>query len=512
LIPRFPEFRRKLEELLGGEAARVRNAFITHLVSLWESGRYRHPVLLFSFLARHGRTDLALRILPLIIRRKLDENDVAGARAFLDPRAILFSAPPTPEEGRELAALTAVGRLRAALLDEEADTADDAQAEAQRAVSAESAPRLRGEMHVERAKFLLSTGSAAAALEELKRGLLFSQETGGGGGGDRGERLCYLWLGVTMLADGRLRDAAEYLGLSQRLCHEVGDTPGGLWTQIYLAICRFVEGAYTRCLSEIERGFGMARAAYRREVELFLLFLKARILFQVGSYEECSLCLQACLCTATLYSMDDAMPVLRAWLGRTLVHRGERDAGIRLLETLDQTREVLLFQAEGALFSGGLENASLYVERALGLPDALRFSRPEVLPWRDGLAGVEGRCFRLGRGDAFLRRTLLALRAYLLGVRGFSDEGIRELRQLTRGEKTVEEDPAVAWCNYLYSRVLPETASEEVDDKLTILAKALKILQERASRIDAPAERSSFLWQNTWNRMIMEEARERKLV
>ena len=27
-----------------------------------------------------------------------------------------------------------------------------------------------------------------------------------------------------------------------------------------------------------------------------------------------------------------------------------------------------------------------------------------------------------------------------------------------------------------------------------------------------PGERSSFLWRNRWNRMIMEEARDRKLV
>ncbi len=51
-----------------------------------------------------------------------------------------------------------------------------------------------------------------------------------------------------------------------------------------------------------------------------------------------------------------------------------------------------------------------------------------------------------------------------------------------------------------------------MDDKETVLGKALKSLQERASRIDAPSERSSFLSQNRWNRRIMDEARERKLV
>jgi hypothetical protein len=316
-----------------------------------------------------------------------------------------------------------------------------------------------------------------------------------------------------MLAEGRLGEAVEYLALSQRLCYEAHDAPGMLWTLAYLAGSLFIDGLFTQCLSVIEQGLAEARKLFRREVELFLLFLRARTRFQVGAYDECSLDLQSCLCCATLYSLDDALPVLRAWLGRTFLHRDEGASGTRLLESLSrQTREVLLFQAEGCLFSGALENASLYIERALALSTESRFPAPEGITWQDGFSPVEGRCFKLSRGSALLQRTLLGMRAYLLGLRGFRDEGIRELHQLTRGQKSLDEDPRAAWFNYLYSQVLPEAGSEEVDDKVTVLSKSLKTLQERASRIDAPGERSSFLWRNRWNRMIMEEARNRKLV
>jgi tetratricopeptide (TPR) repeat protein len=523
LIPRFPALRRKVEELLGAEAVTLRGRFVSHVMDLWTGGKYRHPVLLFTFLARSGKTDLALRILPEIIRRKLDEKDTAGARAFCDLRALDFSAPPTVEQSRELAAVAAIGRLRAALLDQDEEAATAAQSEAQRCVAG-AVPRgisgsrgaLIGGVHIERAKCFLSDGNAASALEELKKGLLVHQEAREENPSEpaaqRGERACYLWLGTTMLADGRMREAVEYFGLSQRLCHESGDAPGSLWTDLCLSTCLFIDGRYTQCFAAIESGLKRARAIYRRETELFLLFLKARTLFQVGSYQECSLSLQGCLCLASVYSIDGALPVLRAWLGRTLLHQGEIVSGTRLLESLPQTREVFLFLAEGSLFSEGLENASLYIERGLAVPAAFRFPSPEVISWRDGFAGIEGRCFRLSRGDAFLRRTLSGLRAYLQGLRGFREEGIAELHQLTRGEKSVEEDPVVYWFNYLYSRVLPESGSEDVDDKVTVLSKSLKTLQQRASRIDAPTERSSFLWRNRWNRMIMEEARERKLV
>jgi hypothetical protein len=193
------------------------------------------------------------------------------------------------------------------------------------------------------------------------------------------------------------------------------------------------------------------------------------------------------------------------------VHAGDLASGSHLLESLEPTREVLVFQAEAAIFGGDDAEAARRVERGLAIPASIRFPPPEASSWRDGFSGVEGRCHRLSRGDALLQRMLTALNAYLKGTGASAGEGIRDLHQLTRGEKAVDIEPAAYWHHWLYSRVLPESG-EDVDDRGTIFGKSLKILQERASRIDAPAQRSSFLWQGRWNRMIMEEARERKLL
>ena len=515
LIPRFPTLRRKLEDLLGREGEVLRQRFVEHLARLWESGTYRHPVLLFSFLARNGRTEQALKVLPEIIRRKLDECDPAGAAAFCDPRTFEFTQPPTADQARELAAVTALGRLRAALLQRDGEAAESAQAEVKKLAASDLSASLRGEVLTERGKYFLSVGGAGSALEELKKALLLYQE-GGSADADRsperGERACYRWLGAAMLAEGRLGEAVEYLALSQRLCHEAHDATGMLWTLVYLGDSLFLGGRYTQCLAVIEDGLVSARGLFRREVELFLLFLRARTRFQLGAYEQCALELQSCLATADLYSMEAALPVLRGWLGRTMVHGDSLASGVKLLESLRQTREVLLFLAEGSLFSEGLENASLYIERALAFPPETAVPAPEGITWQDGFTPVEGRSFRLARSGGLLQRSLLGMRGFLLGIRGFRDEGIRELRELTRGQKALDEDPRGSWFNYLYSRVLPEAATEEVDDKVTVLSKSLKTLQERASRIDAPGDRSSYLWRNRWNRMIMEEARERKLL
>ncbi len=546
LIPRFPVLRRKLEESLGVKGIALRDRFLASMYAQWEAGKYPHTVLLFTFFARNGRTDLALRVLPELVRRKLDEGDVSGARTFLEMERLEFSAAPTRAQRAELESLAAFGTLRAALLKEDREAAEAARRSVTAITRSDLAGDVRGEAHMELTKHSLATGDTASALEEVKRAMILYQEprdaeTGAGGGGavvgttgtaagagadaepavvsaararrlDVGERASYLWLGVTMLADGKLSEAVEYVSLSERLCREEGDEQGALLAGTYLGVCHFMEGRYTQCRAIVEQSVSTARALCRREAELFLLFLKARMLFQIGAYEECATVLQSCLCLAEIYAVRVAVPVLRAWLGRVTLHKGEMESGIRLLKELAPTREVLFFLAEGFLFAEELENASPCLDQALAAEEAYAFPFPETTSWAHGFASVEGRCFRLSRGDAFLRRSLSALRACLLGLRGHSDEAIPELHKLTRSERSVVEDPNGYWYNYLYSMVLPESGTHEFDDKETVLGKALKSLQELASRIDAPAERSAFLNANTWNRRIMGEARARKLV
>lgn len=501
LIPRFPPLRRKLEELLGEQGARLRDAFIRHLLALWQQGSYPHQVLLFSFLAKNGRTDLALRVLPAVIRRRIDEGDAAGARAFCDPSRLDFSAALSPAEKKSLAFIATLGTLQAALLEGKLD-------ESARAAAALGREAGRGEALVACATVDLATGDAQSALERLKKALLGFQESGD----QVGERSASLALGMTMLADGRTGEAVEYLGLSERLSLEGLDPLAALRAGLALAGCLFIEGRYSRCLAELDAARSRARAVFQREAELFLGFLEARVQFQLGSYDACATLLQACLTHATLYAGETAMPVLEAWLGRSIIYAGDLPRGIACLERIPPGREALLFLAEGLLFSREYDAALQCAERALALPDDGRFPPPTGVGWKDGFWCVEGRCFRLSRQDALLRRTLTGLRAYLRGLTGSPAEGARELHGLTRGVKQVEEDPSAYLLHYLYSLVLLDSAPEQLDDKATVLGKALKALQERSSRIDVPAQRSAFLTRNLWNRRIMDDARTRKLV
>jgi tetratricopeptide (TPR) repeat protein len=507
LVPRYPGLRSRLEQLLGEEASRLTDRFADHLVGLWQRGAFPREVLLFSFLARCGRTTDALRVLPGIVRRKLDERDLAGARAFTDPSRLALVRPPDAGERTILGVVCAAGRLRAAVLEERLEEAGGLVRELARFGREGPAHALAAEAALAAARYYLAAGDSASALDVVKRGLSAAQDAGAGAAA--AVREASLLLGATMLADGRLGEAVEYAGLAEREAQEAGDRLGALRAGSLLASCHFLEGRLTRAEECAGSALALAGAMGQRDEEAFLGFLAARIRFLLGDCDGCSVALQRCLCLSELYRMASAEPVLDAWIARSMVYAGDAAAGASRLERLEATREVLLFQAEALLFAGDPDGALRALERGLAMPAESAFPPPHGGCWRDGFLALEGRCFSLARSGTCLQRQLAALRGHLLARGGSVSEAGHVLGELVRGVRPADNDPNLHLYLYLYADALPEEAGE--DDKVTVLAKALKGLQERASRIDAPAERSAFLHANRWNRIIMEEARARHL-
>jgi hypothetical protein len=505
LVPVPPGLRRRLEEHLGVEAAALAGRFADHLVRRWEAGGARREVLLFTYLARADRGHDALRVLPRILRRKLDERDTAGARLFADPARLAFARPPAGADRHGLQVAATAARLRAAVLEERLEEAGGLVRDLARLARDGHAPV--AESALASARYYLAVGDSASALDALKHGLAAAQDAGAAGA--EGAREAALLLGATMLADGRLGEAGDYADMALREAREAGDRLGALRADSLAAACRFLEGRLDRAEETALAAAAAADELGQREEGLFLGFVVARIRFLLGDLAGCSERLQRCRCLARLYRVDAAEPVLDAWLARTLAYDGAPEAGAARLARLEPTREVLLFLAEAALFAGDPEAAAREVERGLAAAEATVFPPPHGGCWRDGFLALEGRCYSLARPGAFLGRQLAALRGHLLARRGFAAEAARELGALVHGGRSSDNDPCVHRYLHWYADALPEKGGD--DDKLTVLAKALKGLQERGSRIGSPAPRSAFLHANRWHRAIMDDARARHL-
>ena len=95
---------------------------------------------------------------------------------------------------------------------------------------------------------------------------------------------------------------------------------------------------------------------------------------------------------------------------------------------------------------------------------------------------------------------------------GYETEGRTELVRLTREDRLSDIDLNNGYYYYLHALTLPENTGAEAVDRLTLLSKALRHIQQTASHIDDPKERQMFLMDNYWNSGLMKEGRAHKLI
>jgi hypothetical protein len=92
------------------------------------------------------------------------------------------------------------------------------------------------------------------------------------------------------------------------------------------------------------------------------------------------------------------------------------------------------------------------------------------------------------------------------------EEGVQELHQLTRETRLSEIDPYNRLYYYLYSLVLPESGELNIEDRTTVLGRAVRYIQQRTSRLDEYAHKTDFLRLNYWNNRLMSHAQSSNLV
>ena len=134
------------------------------------------------------------------------------------------------------------------------------------------------------------------------------------------------------------------------------------------------------------------------------------------------------------------------------------------------------------------------------------------MEWIDGISLVEEKYAKTSAKGSIFNRLLRVFRAYLLSLCRGLKEGMNEFYQIIRTEKDNKTDPYFSLYYFLYSQLLQKSGEDKTDDYLTILNKALKQLQERASQIEEPSDRTKYLFNNFWNNHIFSEAKKKNLV
>jgi hypothetical protein len=500
----FPVFRKRLRRLVLEKEPELEAAFIDHLVERWRAGSYPHLVLLFFLLSKARRIPEGFQVLYQLLKHKLDELDFRGVSIFLDPKHFRFGSE---EVQKNLQRLLAASRLRYFLLQGKIKEAENSYLKSMEFGDDFEVNPAKGTLFLQMSRYLLVRGETSMALQWVKKGMIQFQNSEHA----EGEREATIGLGSALLAEGKFDEALEYFAMSER-----GERPGldDIASHGLRAVALFIQGNLSRAAVETQGGLGISRALKRREWELFLGFLAARISFELGFYERAQLGFQKALAVEALYEAPQARNVLRQWLARSFAYGGQLATAEGVLEETEDSWEKFYFRSECSFFKRDYGRSLEDCDRAMALDhgSARELFPGERVDWVDGFRDVEGRCFELLRENAMIRRILQSFQAYLWGLEGSSERGIEQLQMITRGGRIPPSDPYQSLYTYFYACTLPEVRKSELDDSLTVLSKALKLLQQRASKIDDSTERWQYLSNNYWNSLLLAEARKKKMI
>jgi tetratricopeptide (TPR) repeat protein len=467
----------------------------------------------FRFLASVAAADLVVDHLAPVINHFLDARLLAQAEYFLKPEHYLRVADLSSERRTRLDYILFAYRIRFHLLPGNSEAAEKLVARNVLPTESLVPQPYFARMYLELGRFHLCREETAKALPFLKKAVQYFQELSMTGPTSE----AFLELGCGFLAKGNLKEALEYFSFAKKLIQDV-QAPfihvRSLWFE---SVALYLQGNYSRILSDCDEAALLAAAHGFREAELLFGVLKSRVMFDLGFYDRASLLLRECLAQARLYGQKQAETMLYAWLARCAAYQGQTDYALQLLRALEETDETLFIRGEVHFLEHEDKKAEKVFTKALHRRSAPSLLFPEYNEWRSGFSLVEGRCLDLNVHGTPLLRLCRAFRAVLQCRAGNLDEGIAELHLLTTTEKFSEADPHVYLFYFLYYTVLKtlekkKTSLQEVGHGLTILNKALKHLQERSTVIDEPRDRIHYIGQNYWNKLILEAAKLNKLV
>lgn len=499
----YPDLEERLSFRLAEDEEVVRSTLLEYMESMRAEGKLEPSVRPVLLLAACGTPARGLEALDDWITYRLDRRDTAAIESsmpFIDALLPYLSA----DERSRLDEILFTVHLRTALINAQSDRAE-------KLMSDPAAERYcSGAALLEKARFHAAWGECRPALSFAKKALIMYQDAEN----DAGEAAAAIELGLVMLLEEKLLDAREYFYIARHAAERAGERYAQVRSFACEALAEFIYGDYSRSLQASRSGYALSEQAGLRQYQLYLTLLIGRALFELGLYAEASDRFLSGTATAEGSALTASLPVFEAWHARTLLYRGDAAGCLEALDGTVPTRESLFFTVEALYELGRDRDAVEAADRALSIEiDERSFLPGEYIPWESGFASIENRVFRKRDTSCVLVRLIRALRSYMLGKDPETyQEAISELHSLTRAERLSEFDPYNPIYYFFYADILPRQRDLSIDDRLTVLSKAVKYMQERMSRIDDTLDKARYLTKNIWNTRLYAESKENNLV
>jgi len=495
-----------LEETPGINMEELVEDFTRFLSREMEGGKISSLSGLFYYLNRRGSVDFALDILNRIVHHllKIRENDKAEKLLGSD---LFHMRHLTHAQQDGLHNIQYAGRLRSALLRKSMDEITDmidkgylSLVEAQGACSEE--------FLLQQAHYHALTGDSETAQNIVKASLFAFQKNSD----HYGEIRANTSLALTMLSQRKLPASLDYFEIALRISEQLRDKEASLISGKLMVLSSYLFGNLSQALRALDKSIPLAEKERHRETQVFQLFLKGRILFELGRYPDAFKVLKLCRRLSKRFNMTRESLVITSWMARSLCFGHSEKMADELLRRQPVSLENAYFRAEAAYLTGDSLSGIKYLEDAFARYDQKPFYIHEMDSWRDGFRLIEGRLSDRDFYEDVLHDQATGFYYFLIGLNGQPEKAWQGLAPLCQMDRAYNQQP-FGYYFFLYAAEIIEKTGIQVDEPHeSLVSHAFKLLQTRAGRFDSQQMKHNFFRKNYWNNEIVLKAQELNLI
>jgi tetratricopeptide (TPR) repeat protein len=334
------------------------------------------------------------------------------------------------------------------------------------------------------------------------------------------EARAHRMMGMTALASERYADASDYLSNAHELAETAGDHYERMMSAYAKAITEFMTGSLVKATLAADQAALSARNIFRMDGLAAVESLKGRVDLELGDYDKAVERYRKLEELGKTFDLAGVPARARIWQGRALAYEHDFNTAVSLLEAEAEDTEARIFLGELELLRGRPREARIWLDkpvRELILEEVPRagnkrpFRPSDRFEWSSPFAEIEGRCIEFSADNATLADLELALTLFAIGLDEQDPACAEGLHNLTRSRRAAKANPGMGtYCFLCY--LLEEHLPDPPVDKLTVLSRAFKVLQQRAGRIESRVQREKYMEKNRWNQRLLEAARTHKFI
>ncbi len=461
---------------------------------------------LFSYLNLAGDIDFGLKILNRILNHLLDLRQISLAEDLL--HSPLFPKRELANFQQEgLHNILYAGRLRCALL--KRDRKDLVKKMNSGYLSLMQAQgEYSEEFQLQQAHYHAVNGDSDAALIAVKKSLFAFQKNSD----HSGETRANIALALTLLSQRKMQAAVDYFEIAMRIGEQLEDKISSLFSSRFMVLAAYLYGNISMALRLLESQIDNVANERNRETQIFLLFLKGRIFFELGRYSESFKILKEALRLGKRYNMKSQIRVISAWMGRSLCFGHSEKIALDLLEKQPVSLETAFFKAEALYLAGSTGRALEILQGAMKKYDKRKEFIHELNCWEDGYRLIEGHLSDNSFYEDVLYDQVLGFYYYLLGKSGRKQEALEGLKPLCRMDAAYNQQPFGYYFFFYAHDLMQDDDDLKGENNMILLSHAFKLLQTRAGRFDNQQMKHSYFRKNYWNNEVVKKAQEMNFI